>query len=113
MAPARSWKKSITDVAGVLVGHVTVADGDAQTGITAVRPYPEAVRHRKLFLGSAADGGGEPFTGIHVAEDFGTFSSPIVLCNATSVGLAYDALITLGHRRDPDLPVDDTWPPMV
>ncbi|HZF48476.1 MAG TPA: P1 family peptidase [Polyangiaceae bacterium] len=113
MAPDRAWKRSITDVPGVHVGHVTLAEGEVQTGVTAVLPYPQSVRHRKLFLGGAADGGGSAFTGDHVAADFGTFSSPIVLCNATAVGIAYDALITLGHRRDPELPVDDAWPPIV
>ena len=113
MVPDRAWKRSITDVSGVHVGHVTLAEGEVQTGVTAVLPYPPSVRHRKLFLGGAADGGGNAWTGVHVAQDFGTFSSPIVLCNATAVGLAYDALITRGHRRDPELPVDDAWPPIV
>lgn len=113
MAPNPAWKRSITGVPGVLVGHITLAEGDAQTGVTAVLPYPPSVRHRKLFLGGAADGEGNAWTGNHVAQDFGTFSSPIVLCNATSVGLAYDALITRGHKRDSELPVDDAWPPIV
>jgi D-aminopeptidase len=50
---------------------------------------------------------------LHVAQDFGTISSPIVLCNATTVGIAYDALISFGHKRDPDLPIDNAWPPIV
>ncbi|HLA13890.1 MAG TPA: P1 family peptidase, partial [Gemmatimonadaceae bacterium] len=32
---------AITDVAGVLVGQVTIIDGDSvRTGITAIRPHP-------------------------------------------------------------------------
>src|SRR3546814_11668543 len=31
---------SITDVAGVTVGHVTLSDGAVQTGVTAIRPHP-------------------------------------------------------------------------
>ncbi|EYF03870.1 P1 family peptidase [Chondromyces apiculatus] len=104
---------SITDVTGVLVGHLTVDDGEVQTGLTAILPYPSSVRHRKLFVGMASAGGGLGQTGVQVAEDFGTLSSPILLCNATTVGIAYDALITRGHRRDPELPVDDAWPPLV
>jgi len=113
MPADRALKRSLTDVPGVHVGHLTVAEGEVQTGVTAVLPYPPWVRHRKLFLGGAAAGGGNEWTGLHVAQDFGTFSSPIVLCNATTVGIAYDALITLGHRRDPELPTDDAWPPLV
>jgi D-aminopeptidase len=106
-APSRS---SITDVPGVQVGHLTVAEGEVQTGVTVVLPQPPEVRHRKLFLGAFGD---HAWTGLEVAEDFGTFASPIVLCNATAVGAAYDAMITRGYRRDPELPIDDGWPPVV
>jgi D-aminopeptidase len=104
---------SITDVPGVLVGHVTLDAGDVQTGVTAILPYPPSVRHRKLFAAGFGGGRLHAFTGLAVLEDFGTLSSPIVLCNSTTVGVAYDALITLGHRRDPDLPTDEAWPPVV
>ncbi len=106
-------RSAITDVPGVQVAHLTVAEGEVQTGVTVVLPYPPAVRHRKLFLGASGGGEGQGWTGLEVAEDFGTFSSPIVLCNATTVGAAYDALITRGYRRDPELPADDGWPPLV
>jgi D-aminopeptidase len=104
---------SITDVPGVQVGHFTLADGEIQTGVTAVLPYPLSIRNRKLFIGSFARGNWNEWTGLHVAQDFGTFSSPIVLCNATTVGIAYDALITFGHEREKDLPIDNAWPPVV
>lgn len=108
-----SRQPSITDVPGVRVRHLTIDGGEIQTGLTVILPHASSVRSRKLFLGSAEAGGGAAWTGLHVAEDFGTFASPIVLCNATTVGIAYDALITRGHRRDPELPVDDAWPPIV
>lgn len=104
---------SITAVPGVHVGHVTLSAGEIQTGATAILPYPLTVRDRKLFLGSFAGGGWQEWTGLHVADDFGTFSSPLVLCNATTVGIAYDALISFGHRREPGLPIDNAWPPVV
>lgn len=104
---------SITDISGVHVGHFTLSDGDIQTGVTAILPYPLAVRNRKLFIGSFAGGNWHEWTGLHVAQDFGTFSSPIVLCNATTVGVAYDALISFGHERDEGLPIDNAWPPVV
>ncbi len=106
-------KNSITDVPGVQAGHVTIAEGDIQTGVTAILPYPLSVRNRKLFIGSFASGNWNEWTGLHVAQDFGTFSSPIVLCNATTVGIAYDALISFGHEREQDLPIDNAWPPIV
>jgi D-aminopeptidase len=106
-------KNSIIDVPGVQVGHFTLADGEVQTGVTAILPYPLSVRNRKLFVGSFASGNWNEWTGLHVAQDFGTFSSPIVLCNATTVGVAYDALISFGHEREKDLPIDNAWPPVV
>ncbi|MCI0698570.1 P1 family peptidase [candidate division KSB1 bacterium] len=106
-------KNSITNVPGVQAGHFTLADGDIQTGVTAILPYPLSVRNRKLFIGSFANGNWNEWTGLHVAQDFGTFSSPIVLCNATTIGIAYDALISFGHEREQDLPIDNAWPPIV
>lgn len=106
-------KNSIIDVAGIHVSHLTIADGDIQTGVTAILPYPLSVRNRKLFIGSFAGGNWNEWTGLHVAQDFGTFSSPIVLCNSTTVGIAYDALISFGHEREEGLPIDNAWPPIV
>jgi D-aminopeptidase len=106
-------KNSITAVPGVQVGHFTLADGEIQTGVTVILPYPLSIRNRKLFIGSFASGNWNEWTGLHVAQDFGTFSSPIVLCNATTIGIAYDALISFGHEREMDLPIDNAWPPIV
>jgi D-aminopeptidase len=113
MTSNRSLRSSITDVPGVRVGHLTVAEGEVQTGVTAVLPFSPSVRHRKLFLGAFEGGSASAWTGREVAEDFGTLASPIVLCNATAMGAAYDALIARGYRRDAELPVDDAWPPVV
>jgi len=83
-----------------------MAFGLARTGALSVR-------NRKLFIGSFASGNWNEWTGLHVAQDFGTFSSPIVLCNSTTVGIAYDALISFGYERDEGLPIDNAWPPIV
>lgn len=107
------FKNSLTDIPGIHLGQLTLADGEVQTGATVILPYPLSVRNRKLFLGSFASGNWNEWTGLHVAQDFGTFSSPIVLCNATTVGIAYDALISFGHQREPGLPIDNAWPPIV
>jgi len=104
---------SIADVPGVGIGHLTVDAGAVQTGATVIVPYPLSIRNRKLFIGSFASGGWQEWTSRQVSSDFGTFSSPIVLCNSTTIGIAYDALITLGHQRADDLPIDNAWPPLV
>ncbi len=106
-------KNSITDVSGVSVGHLTIDAGEVHTGVTLIVPYPRSVQDCKLFIGSFSGGNSQAWTGRQVAADFGTFSSPIVLCNVTTVGIAYDALITYGHLRADDLPTDNAWPPLV
>jgi hypothetical protein len=52
-------------------------------------------------------------TGLHVLRDFGTLSSPIVLCPLPWTGAIYDALIEDGFERDADLSIDAGWPPLV
>ena len=106
-------KNSITDVAGVSAGNLTIDVGEVQTGVTVVAPYPLSVRDCKLFIGNFSGDNSASWTGRQVAADFGTFSSPIVLCNSTTLGIAYDALITYGHQRADDLPTDNAWPPLV
>lgn len=104
---------ALADVAGVEVTHLTLDEGEVQTGVTVIRPYPRSAGGRKLFLGARAGEDWNEWTGQHVARDFGTFSSPIVLCNVTSIGSSYDALISHGFQRDTDLPTDQAWPPIV
>ena len=70
---------AIVDVAGVSLGHVNIRTSDLHTGLTAIVPYPAAVAERKLFIGRFSIDGGDAMSGLGVAEDFGTFSSPIVL----------------------------------
>lgn len=104
---------TITGVPGLFVASHTVDRGEMQTGITAIWPASPKARHRKVHLSYAARGEPLDFTGLPVADDFGTFSSPMLMCSVSAVGAAYDALITAGHRRHPDLPPDDGWPPVV
>jgi D-aminopeptidase len=104
---------AITDVEGVGVGQVEVAEDGLYTGITAVVPYPAGVKERQLFVGRWALDGGAGMTGLGVAEDFGTFSTPIVLGPAAAVGKIYDALIQYGLGRDPGLSTVAGWPPIV
>lgn len=97
---------AITDVSGVAVGH-------SPAGLTAVLPYPRSVLRRKVWgafrrLGSVGD-----VSGLHVLEDFGILSSPIVIGPLAWFGDIYDALIEDGFRRDPELSIDAGWPPLV
>ncbi len=104
---------AIVDVAGVSVGHVDIRTPDLHTGLTAVVPYPAAVAERKLFIGRFSIDGGDGMSGLGVAEDFGTFSSPIVLAPTPGVGRVYESLIRHSLGRDTGLSTATGWPPVV
>ena len=104
---------AIVDVAGVSVGHVDIRTPDLHTGLTAIVPYPAAVAERKLFIGRFSIDGGDAMSGLGVAEDFGTFSSPIVLAPTPVVGRVYESLIRHSLGRDTGLSTVAGWPPVV
>ena len=52
-------------------------------------------------------------SGLGVAEDFGTFSSPIVLAPTPVVGRVYESLIRHSLGRDTGLSTVAGWPPVV
>ena len=104
---------AISDVEGVHVGHCNVRAGSLRSGLTAVIPHPTDVGKRQLFVGRWALDAGDGMTGLGVAEDFGTLSSPILLSPAPVAGVAYEALIRHGLDRDPALSTNTGWPPLV
>ncbi len=104
---------SIVDVAGVGVGQVRISENDLFTGITVVAPYPAQIEKRRLFVGCHSLDAGNAMTGVSVGEEFGTFSSPIVLAPSPALGRLYDAVIQYGLGRDSGLSTNAGWPPVV
>lgn len=51
--------------------------------------------------------------GLPVIDEFATFSSPIFFCPTPILGKIYNAGISLGHKRDPEMGIDLGWPPVV
>jgi D-aminopeptidase len=91
---------AITDVAGVLVGHTTLVDGDGvRTGVTAILPHAGNLFRDKVpgavFVGNAFG----KLAGSTQVNELGTIESPIVLTNTLAVGTAVDAVVrwTLAH----------------
>lgn len=114
---------SITDVAGVEVGHATiirgsgklaVGRGPVRTGVTAILP-----RGRRggapVFAGYFALNGNGEMTGTAWIEESGFLSSPVMITNTHSVGVVRDAVIAwqlrAGQMTQPwSLPVvAETW----
>jgi D-aminopeptidase len=85
---------TITDVAGVRVGHTTLVQGNnVRTGVTAVLPHGGNLFREKVagavFVGNAFG----KLAGSTQVEELGTIESPIVLTNTLSVGVAIDAVV--------------------
>lgn len=47
-----------------------------------------------------------------VIDEFATISSPIFITPRSLLGKIYNAGISLGHRRDPEMGIDQGWPPL-
>jgi D-aminopeptidase len=85
---------AITDVAGVRVGQVTIAEGETvRTGVTAVLPHGGNLFQEKVpgavFVGNAFG----KLAGSTQVNELGTIESPIVLTNTLSVGTAVEAVV--------------------
>jgi len=91
---------AITDVPGVMVGHVTLSEGDAtRTGVTAIVPHAGNLFQNKVPAGFALGNGFGKFAGSTQVEELGEIETPIVLTNTLSVaeGIAGAVEWTLGQ----------------
>lgn len=85
---------AITDVAGVLVGHVTLIEGSSiRTGVTAILPHGENLFQEKVPAAIAVANGFGKLMGITQVEEMGTLETPIILTNTLSVPTAAEAVI--------------------
>jgi D-aminopeptidase len=91
---------SITDVAGVSVGHKTLIEGKTiRTGVTAVLPHRGNLFQDKVPAGFAVANGFGKFMGGSQIDELGEVEAPILLTNTLSVPEAAAAAIhwTLGQ----------------
>ncbi|WP_413787077.1 P1 family peptidase [Rossellomorea sp. YZS02] len=94
---------SITDIEGVTVGHVTLSNGDMQTGVTSIQPHQGNIFKEKLIASShVINGFGKTMGTIQITE-LGTLESPILLTNTLSIGTAADALIDYMLEQNPEI----------
>jgi D-aminopeptidase len=94
---------AITDVAGVLVGQVTVIRDEphvARTGITVIAPREGAIGNDYAFAGFHRFNGCGEMTGIHWLEETGLLTSAIALTNTHQVGMVHDALAEFSFTHD-------------
>jgi len=97
---------AITDVAGVLVGQVTLVEGDSiRTGVTALLPHPGDVFSAKVPAAIHVANGFGKLAGVTQVNELGTIETPIVLTNTLAVGRAVDGVVrwTLAHTGASDV----------
>jgi len=98
---------SITDVAGVRVGHTTLISGDGplrpgrgpvRTGVTVVIPHDGDLWSEPVFAGAHRLNGNGELTGLEWIREAGMLGGPIGITNTHSVGVVRDAIIEAGAR---------------
>lgn len=94
---------AITDVTGVMVGHVTLVKGkDVRTGVTAILPHDHNLFQQKVPAAIYIANGFGKLAGYTQVEELGNIETPIVLTNTLAVPTAADALIdyTLSYEEN-------------
>jgi D-aminopeptidase len=95
-------RNSIADVAGVTVGHCTLADGPVQTGVTVIVPHAGNLFAHKLPAAVAVINGFGKSAGLVQIEELGTLESPIALTNTFAVGTVLTAQVRHAIARNPE-----------
>jgi D-aminopeptidase len=91
---------AITDVGGVRVGQVTVAEGETvRTGVTAIVPHPGNLFQEKVPAAVYVGNGFGKLAGSTQVDELGVIETPVVLTNTLSVWRAGEAVVeyTLGQ----------------
>lgn len=102
---------SITDVAGVRVGHSTVIEGSGRrkpgngpvrTGVTVIHPG-DNIYNQKLVGGSFILSGAGEVSGLTQLMEWGVIETPIALTNTMSVGRVSDSVIKWMAQKYPEI----------
>ncbi|GAB3626549.1 Beta-peptidyl aminopeptidase BapA [Pandoraea terrae] len=101
-------RDAITDVAGVTVGHATLANGPVQTGVTVVHPHAGDPFREKVPAGVAVINGFGKSVGLVQVDELGVLETPIALTNTFSVGTVATAQIRRAVAANPE--IGRAWP---
>jgi D-aminopeptidase len=104
---------SITDVSGVLVGHVTliigepgpieVGRGPIRTGVTAIRPHPGNIYTDQVAAGVSVLNGYGKTIGLEQIRELGKIETPILLTNTFNTWQCANALLDWVLQENPDI----------
>ncbi|OAI69487.1 P1 family peptidase, partial [Ralstonia pseudosolanacearum] len=101
-------RNSITDVAGITVGHATLAGGSIQTGVTVVRPHAGDPFLDKVPAACAVLNGFGKSVGLLQVEELGVLETPIALTNTFAVGDVARAQVQQAVEAHPQ--IGRAWP---
>jgi D-aminopeptidase len=91
--PTGEWN-AITDVAGVMVGHTTLIEGDSiRTGVTVILPHAGNLYQEKVTGAVHVVNGYGKLAGSTQIAELGEIETPIALTNTLSVSAAMEGLI--------------------
>lgn len=93
----------ISDVPGVCIGHHTLADGERQTGVTAIVPPGDNLFLHPLPCGAAVFNGFAKPVGLVQIEELGVLQTPILLSNTLAVGTLFTTLVRDAISLNPEL----------
>lgn len=101
-------KNCITDVEGVLVGHVTLVeelkDNEAfRTGVTAILPHGRNLFREKVVAASYVINGFGKTTGLVQLDELGLIESPIILTNTFGVPAATQGTLQYMLEQNPEI----------
>lgn len=94
---------SITDVAGVQVGHQTINRDGLLTGVTAIIPHSDNLFLEKVPAAVDVINGFGKSVGLLQVEELGSLETPILLTNTLSVGTCANALIRHAIKHNPEI----------
>jgi hypothetical protein len=66
----------------------------------------------RYYISYTSRGNFRHVLGLPVIDEFATFSSPIFFAPQPILGKIYNAGISLGHLRDPEMGIETGWPPL-
>jgi D-aminopeptidase len=94
---------AITDVAGVLVGQVTIIEGDGiRTGVTAVLPHAGNLFRDRVPAAIHVGNGFGKLVGSTQVRELGEIETPVVLTCTLCVPRAADAVLDLSLAQNPE-----------
>ena len=101
LRPGR-WN-AITDVAGVRVGHRTLAGSGLATGVTAILPHGGDPFRQKMRAAVDVINGFGKSAGLMQVAELGTLETPILLTNTFGVAACTEALIRRAIAANPGI----------